>query len=127
MYYNNQLQYDFIEVSDKNYIRLQYVDFPLEFRWRTSTVSAHKFWRLYTGVKLSYLFNDRSYYSDGYKWSQIRNNQHFNRLTTSVYTSVGWNTWNLYFSYGLSPIYKPEAASLEKLNAIEVGLLFYIL
>jgi hypothetical protein len=33
---------------------------PLEFRWRSSTFESYKFWRIYGGVKFSYLLYDKS-------------------------------------------------------------------
>jgi hypothetical protein len=48
--------YSIIE-SDVSYTRNKFmmlnVDLPIEFRWRTSTPESHRFFRLYTGVKLS--------------------------------------------------------------------------
>ena len=49
---------------DKNKLILHYVDFPVEFRWRTSTPQSHKFYRIYTGFKASYLVYDYSKFED---------------------------------------------------------------
>ena len=40
------------------------VDVPIEFRWRNSTFESYKFWRIYSGVKLSYVFSDKSILKD---------------------------------------------------------------
>ena len=39
------------------------IEAPLEIRWRTSTPGNHKFWRVYTGVKIGYLY----YFGSNYK------------------------------------------------------------
>lgn len=39
-----------------NRYRQYSVDLPIEFRWRNSTYESTKFWRIYGGVKLSYVF-----------------------------------------------------------------------
>ena len=36
------------------------IDMPLEIRWRTSTIDKYKFWRIYAGGKLSYVFASNS-------------------------------------------------------------------
>jgi len=43
---------------DKNRLTLHYIDLPVEIRWRASTPESHKFWRIYTGLKLGYLVYD---------------------------------------------------------------------
>jgi len=44
--------------------------------------------------------------------------------------SVGYNTWNGYIYYGLNPIFdsisSTNAQSIE-MNALKIGLIFYIL
>ena len=39
----------------KNKLEVMYVDVPIEFRWRNSTPESTKFWRVYAGIKFSYL------------------------------------------------------------------------
>jgi len=36
----------------KNKFATHIIEMPIEFRWRTSTKSSYKFWRIYTGFKL---------------------------------------------------------------------------
>jgi hypothetical protein len=40
----------------KNKFTQLLVEVPLEFSWRSSTFESYKFWRIYGGVKFSYLF-----------------------------------------------------------------------
>ena len=40
----------------KNRLALHYLDIPLEIRWRNSTPESHKFWRVYAGFKVCYVF-----------------------------------------------------------------------
>ena len=40
----------------KNKFSSHLIEFPLEFRWRTSSASEYNFWRVYTGFKVSYMF-----------------------------------------------------------------------
>jgi hypothetical protein len=55
--------YSYIDAEttyNKNKFSQLSIDVPLEFRWRTSTYASHKFWRIYGGLKLSYLLYDNS-------------------------------------------------------------------
>jgi len=114
----------------KNKFSLHYIDLPLEFRWRNSTPESHAFWRVHTGVKLSYLFYDE-YTSDTTIGNfKVTNNNDFNQLHYGIYMAVGWNTWNFYAYYGMNPLFKSSAKigseSLD-MNTVNFGLMFYIL
>ncbi|HEU4497407.1 MAG TPA: porin family protein, partial [Flavobacterium sp.] len=115
---------------DKNKFALHYLDLPIEFRWRTSTVQSHQFWRIYTGFKLSYLFLNKSKYVDGDEKIRIFGNGDFNKLQYGAYISLGYNTWNLQAYYGLNTLLKSDAKIAGKsidMNALNIGLIFYIL
>lgn len=128
---NNQIIYSNLNSTNnpsKNYIRLQYIDVPLEFRWRTSTAGSHKFWRVYSGFKLSYLIKSKSLYKDDTMSSKIVNNPDFNKLNYSAYLSLGWNTWNIHVNYGLTRLLNnPSNSDLSNVHYLDIGLIFYIL
>ena len=44
---------------DKNKWNTSRLEIPLEIRWRTSTASTYKFWRVYLGLKTSFLLNSK--------------------------------------------------------------------
>ncbi len=114
---------------EKNKLSLNYVDIPIEFRWRNSTIESHKFWRVYLGLKFSYLFYSRSkFVGDGGKTLVINNND-LNKMRYSVYLAGGYNTWNAYVQYGLNPIFKNGSVNGNRIDmsAVNVGLMFYIL
>ena len=120
---NTQISYD------KNKLTLQYIDLPIEIRWRTSTFDSHEFWRIYTGMKLSYLvYNKYSFVSETERLS-ITKNSDLNRIQYGVYIAMGRNTWNFYAYYGLNPLFKSASIGGEpiKMNSFNLGLQFYIL
>ncbi|RZJ68650.1 MAG: PorT family protein [Flavobacterium sp.] len=125
-------QYELINDStyyEKNKLSLNYLDIPIEFRWRNSTMQSHKFWRIYTGFKFSYLFNSRSkFVGDGGK-TLVINNDDLNKFRYGVYVAAGYNTWNLYVYYGLNPIFKEGILGENRIDmsSVNVGLMFYIL
>jgi hypothetical protein len=114
-----------------NRYRQYSVDLPIEFRWRNSTYESTKFWRVYLGVKLSYVFSNSSILDDGENTYRINNNVSINKFQYGPYISTGYNTWNLYLYYGLSPLFKSDITTLsgEKvtMKSLNAGLIFYIL
>ena len=114
----------------KNKIEHYLLDLPIEFRWRTSTPESHKFWRIYSGVKMSYVLASRSQYTDGQSSVIINNNPDFNKVQLGIYLAMGYNTWNFYGYYGLTPLLSKSATIQDQsigLRAIHLGLQFYIL
>lgn len=115
---------------DKNKFTQLLIDLPIEFRWRTSTYESYKFWRIYGGVKFSYLLYDKSIFSDGSGKTVITGNKDFNNFLYGLYISAGYNTINVYAYYGLNSIFKNsasingEALAIKSLN---MGVVFYIL
>lgn len=115
---------------DKNKLVLHYVEVPLEIRWRNSTVNSHKFWRIYTGFKVSYLFGSKSVYKFNGVNDINRNNKDLNKIQYGPYLSWGYNTINFYAYYGLNPLFKDTKVSNGddlKLNNFNIGFIFYIL
>jgi len=99
------------------------IDFPLEIRWRNSTQNSHSFWRIYTGLKTSYVFNSKLKLESTTESTKESISDEINRWQYGAYISVGFNTWNPYIYYGLNPIFK-EASKMSNFN---VGFIFYIL
>jgi hypothetical protein len=117
---------EFVSNRYKQYL----LDVPIEFRWRNSTYESTKFWRIYTGVKLSYVLSNKSILDDGETTYVIKNNSDVNTFQYGLYLATGYNTWNIYAYYGLNPLFKSVTTqSGEKVNmkAMNVGLIFYIL
>jgi len=114
---------------DKNKLSLHYIDLPIEIRWRASTPESHKFWRVYTGFKFSYLIGDRYKFVNDVQTNIYKGNADLNKLQYGCYMAAGWNTWNFYAYYGLKPIFKSAKINGEEIKMVSfnVGLQFYIL
>ncbi|MES2747234.1 MAG: porin family protein [Bacteroidota bacterium] len=127
---NGKNEYSIITTGfSKNKLIFHYVDLPIEIRWRTSTPQSHKFWRIYTGFKVSYLFSDQYKFEGSDVTIKQNGNPDLNKLQYGTYIAAGWNTWNAYVYYGLNPIFKSATINSEplKMNALNIGLMFYIL
>ncbi|CAH0334446.1 hypothetical protein FVB9288_00028 [Flavobacterium sp. CECT 9288] len=114
---------------DKNKFSQLSVDVPIELRWRTSNYESHKFWRIYTGLKFSYLLYDRSLFNGSPERIVVQNNADFNALQYGTYLAAGYNTVNLYMYYGLNPLFQKATLNGASVNmrAFNLGVIFYIL
>lgn len=130
---NNNPIYSIIP-SDVNYDKNRYeqfrVEVPIEFRWRNSTPETFQFFRIYGGVKFSYLLSDKSVYDDGTQKIVIKNNKDFEELLYGVYLSMGYSAFNLQVYYGLNSFFKSTAqidSVPVNMNTLSLGVVFYIL
>jgi len=105
------------------------IELPFEIRWRTSNSEDYKFWRIYAGAKLGYVFSGRSKLV-----TESGNNSFYNddieQFQYGLMLNFGYNTWNIHAYYGLNPLLKKEATlngSSIDIKVLRVGLIFYIL
>ena len=113
----------------KNKLNVHIAEIPLQFRWRTSTSENYKFWRVYTGVKIGYVFNSVIKYKGGLGDFKQNNTPHLNRFRATADISFGWNTWNFYVAYSLNSLFSNEAmvnGELIDVTEIKFGLMFYL-
>jgi hypothetical protein len=114
----------------KNKLELHGISIPLEIRYRTSTATRYKFWRLYAGGKLSYIFASKNVYKDETETSRIHNLKTLNKFQYGPYFSLGYNTWNFYGYWNLNPIFKDvphnDNFNPNELSYIKLGMQFYI-
>ena len=119
------------EVSYKrNKIETHTLEVPIEFRWRTSDNVSHKFWRIYTGVKLGYVFSGRSkFVADSGKISFT--NDDIREFQYGLMLSFGYNTFNIHAYYGLQDLFKDGTTTIDGdplgFVPLHIGLIFYIL
>jgi hypothetical protein len=62
--------------------------FPLEIRWRTSTASTYKFWRVYLGLKTSFLLNSK-YKFESENSSYSLNSLPFRKIQSGLMLNAG--------------------------------------
>tara|TARA_B100000767_G_scaffold269263_1_gene290812 strand:+ start:4571 stop:5248 length:678 start_codon:yes stop_codon:yes gene_type:complete len=115
------------QLASKNRLISHYIEVPIEYRWRTSTIVDYAFWRIYTGYVFRYNFYSKSKPFNGS--STIVDE--VSPLSHALKISAGYNTWNIYAEYSLSPYFKKgvrtDLGIPLKLNSIRVGLIFYVL
>ncbi|MDH3381274.1 MAG: PorT family protein [Flavobacteriaceae bacterium] len=114
---------------NSNKITTKAIEIPLEFRWRTSTPDKFKFWRIYTGIKVSYHYKNEYSYVDSKVNYRINNPDKVNKWQYGLTISAGYSSFNLYTYYGLNPLYKDVNINNDStsINVLKIGLIFYIL
>ena len=128
---NNSILFDYFSEDEdykSNKLKFHQIEFPIEIRWRTSTLEKFKFWRVYSGIKFNYLFSSKSKYElDGKKIVNLNNA--VNKLQYGITTAAGYGTFNFYIYYGLSNVFKNATFNNKPLQIKEMkfGLQFYIL
>ncbi|MFB9053256.1 porin family protein [Formosa undariae] len=116
----------------KNNFYQHAIELPIEFRWRTSTPESYRFWRIYTGFKVGYLFSNISNFKGEVGSLRYNDIDGFNDLQYGLTLSAGYNTWNFYVYYALNPMFNDDVKTALKgerieMSAIKLGLIFYIL
>lgn len=128
--------YDFTVLDDESFSKNKFttylLEFPIEFRWRTSTAKEFDFWRVYSGIKLGYVLYNSSKYIGSPNDINLSNIDDFNTLQYGLTLSAGYSNVNFHFYYALNDIFDSNAkvnSSEENvvMNAIKIGLIFYIL
>ncbi|MDT0675156.1 porin family protein [Autumnicola musiva] len=114
---------------DTNRFTTQAVEAPLEVRWRTSTATSYRFWRIYTGFRLGYIYHFRSnFVQEANKVNQTEVPE-LERFRLGATFTFGYNTFNFHFYYSLNPFFGDATIQEEQLgiSTLKMGLMFYIL
>lgn len=114
----------------KNKFTQHLIELPFEFRWRSSTPESYKFWRIYPGFKIGYVFASSVKFKgepNNYKLRQIDD---FNNFQYGITLSIGYHKFNAYAYYALNSIFKNEvkidSQNLD-IGIVKIGLMLYIL
>ena len=114
----------------RNKIATHVLEVPFQFRWRNSTPEEYKFWRIYTGVKLGYVFDGRSKYVSSSE-RIVFVNRDIRDFQYGLTLNVGYNTFNVHIYYALSSLFNDgvmeQSGDVIEIKPLKVGLIFYIL
>ena len=116
----------------KNKFTTYIVEMPIEYRWRTSTAEDYDFWRIYTGFKIGYVVHNSSKFNGSPNDIKLSNIKDFNAFQFGLTLSAGYSNVNFHFYYALNSIFDSNAkinstGEAVEMNAIKIGLIFYIL
>ena len=127
---NDQSLYELLSNRDaptKNTFNFSEIQIPLEIRWRNSSPSNYKFWRIYAGLKYSKVIQS-AFKHDSSKENYKSSNLPINLDQLGFTLNIGYNTWNIGLYKSLRPFFNKNIQSLpQSLEQFKVGLIFYIL
>lgn len=124
----------FLNLSGANFSTNRFtthlIEMPLEYRWRTSNARSHKFYRIYTGLRLGYLFSFNSNFEQENNVVRQTKVDELDRFRLGTTFTFGWNTFNFHFYYSLNSLFDDSAmvgGEPVGMNPIKIGLMFYVL
>lgn len=129
---NETPEFVLIEDDDfKNKFRTHAIEFPFEIRLRTSSPTVYKFFRVYLGGKLSYVFSSSSTYTSTENESVLLDSiPYLNKWQYGPYLAIGWGPWNLYTYYNTNDLFSKapisETVNPNDLRSFKIGLQFYV-
>lgn len=128
---NGITTYEEVRSFDRNKFSLHSIDVPFEIRWRTSTISKYKFWRIYTGAKFSYVIASNAILKKN-GTIKVRGIEDVNKFQYGLTLGAGFGTWNLNVYYGLNTIFSSSALIKDTTMPVRgkdfrIGFIFYIL
>ena len=106
------------------------LEIPFQLRWRTSQLHSHKFWRVYTGFKLGYIFSSKAKFNGDIGDFKLTSLDHLNTIRYNVELNFGYNTWNFHATYALNELFNEDAVLNGQriaISPIKIGLTFFIL
>jgi|TARA_B110000285_G_scaffold224811_1_gene282130 hypothetical protein len=127
--FNSNLSYSIS--TDPNYppffFSIQSLELPLSIRWRNSSTTDYSFWRIYGGIALQWNYRLKAK-TENLSFSVAED---LKNLGATAHLSFGYNTWNFYLAYKLTPFFNPKSFSDPALtfdiSPIKIGLIFYLL
>ncbi|MGD1947413.1 MAG: porin family protein [Croceivirga sp.] len=122
------------EQFDRSKMETHSIEFPFEFRWRTSNPVDYKFWRIYAGIKGEYLFSRKSKLAGDnlsvFQGETTFSNPNINQWQFGAILNFGYNTWNLHLYYALTAFLDENALFQGErltITPFRIGLIFYVL
>lgn len=116
--------------AKRNKVENHLIEMPIEIRFRNSTPSEYRFWRLYFGAKLGYVVGARSKTVT----SDFKNSFYvtdIDKFRYGVMANFGYNTFNIHVYYALNNLFR-DGLTLDTgqdltFKPLRIGLIFYIL
>lgn len=116
--------------AKRNKLETHLVEVPFEVRFRNSTPSEYRFWRLYLGAKLGYVIGGRSktVTTEGKDSFYVTDIQKFRY---GLMANFGYNTFNIHIYYALNNLFE-DGLTLDTgeeltFTPLRIGFIFYIL
>ncbi len=134
----NMVQYSILSDDENNLykrskLETHSIELPIEFRWRNSTADTYKFWRIYTGIKFTYVYDARSKFvpsEDANIGVDSFRNLDARQLQYGLTFNFGYSSFNAHVYYSLTNLFDDDVFLDQEsiqMKPLRVGLIFYIL
>ncbi len=126
---NNVTLNEVINPIQRGFLETIHLDFPIEFRWRTSTPSTFAFYRVYFGLRNSFKIYDKTRI-ESTNLNVSNYDTDVPKFLLTPYFAFGNSNINFIVSYTLQPLINGDIKATGekiKLNQLGLGLQFYIL
>ena len=114
-----------------NRLSVTSIEVPFEFRWRTSTPSIYKFWRIYAGLKPGYIYWYRSQFKQPNNAVSQTKIPELQKISLGATLAFGYGTFNFYANYSILPLFNDanieDTGESIDFHPLKIGLIFYIL
>ncbi len=127
-----ELVYDVLEGADyqSNSFSLNKIEMPFELRFRGSSPTKYKFWRVYAGATLSYVASASANYTSSKVNVSYNGIKNINPWQAGLNISAGYGTWNFNYYYGLTKIIKDNVSingNAVQMKEMRFGIMYYFL
>ncbi|MEP2937484.1 MAG: outer membrane beta-barrel protein [Gilvibacter sp.] len=114
---------------DSNRFSTVHLEAPLEFRWRSSSPSQYRFYRVHAGVNFSYTVSNRATFVEQGQRVKTTNIEAFNKFQAQATLLFGYNTINFFAAYQITPLFDGNTLGGEEVGfkPLNLGILFYFL
>ena len=109
------------------FFSLQSLELPLSIRWRNSSFKDYVFWRIYGGIAFQWNYRIHAKAED----MSFSVSKDIQNIGATTHLSFGYNTWNFFIAYKLTPFFNPTSfsngATPFDITPLKIGLIFYLL
>lgn len=115
---------------NSNRLNTNLIEMPIQYRWRTSTTTKTNFWRIYTGIKLGYIYYYKARFEQSGNTVIQTHIPELNRFRYSATLTLGNGSFNAFVQYNLNTLFNKDAqinGDTINLQPIKFGIEFYLL
>ncbi|GAK76757.1 hypothetical protein JCM19296_2357 [Nonlabens ulvanivorans] len=100
-----------------NRLNTNLIEMPIQYRWRTSTATKYNFWRIYTGIKLGYIYYYKARFEQANNTVVQTSIPELNKFRYSATLTLGGNgSFNAFVQYNLNTLFDKSARLMESLS-----------
>lgn len=115
---------------NSNRLNTNLIEMPIQYRWRTSTATKTNFWRIYTGIKLGYIYYYKARFEQSGNTVIQTDIPELNRFRYAATLTLGNGSFNAFVQYNLNTLFNKDAqinGDAVNLQPIKFGIEFYLL